>query len=119
MSELGGIDPKRDGKPGVILDPASVWCDRHREAFRATWPRGILPATLALFEVAVRDERVIEACRLGTDELASADMLARVIAEFSPLCCLLGDLEARRWTRLALAEDVYAFAVELDAVRSS
>ena len=102
----------------IVLDPARDWCDRHREPFRERWPAGILPATLALLELACRNPKVVAAATPEGSELADVELLGRVLVELGPLCCLAGDLEARRSTRLALAGDIEAFAVALDELRS-
>lgn len=104
----------------ITIDPRTHWCPRHLEPFRAEWPRGYLPASLALLDEAVRREDVARAAG-WTPEGGRADpaRLSAVLAEYGPLCCLVGDETAEKWTALALAGDMPAFATALDRLRST
>jgi hypothetical protein len=69
----------------VNLDPQHVFCRRHGEPLRATWPAGYLPFALKLFEAFVQDERTFGYARGDTDRLNAA------IAEMGPLCCFVSE----------------------------
>lgn len=81
---------------GPTFEPAVHWCERHLEPFVATWPRGWGTAMMGLFQECVRNREIIDAAGGQTE------MLDRVLREFSPLCCFLGDEITAKWTRLGL-----------------
>jgi hypothetical protein len=101
--------PLPDDK-GPTFDPSTHWCLRHLEPFRETWGQSAswVFATIALFDEMVRRREVLEAAgyRQATEtqpeRLADTRMLDRVMREFSPLCCYLGDEITKKWTDLAL-----------------
>lgn len=97
----------------ITIDPRAHWCPRHLEPFRARWPRGYLPASMALLEEAVRRPEIARAA--GGD----ADRLDPVLREYGPLCCLAGDDATARWTSLALADDLGPMAAALDLLRAT
>lgn len=92
-------DPPR---PRITLSWTAVFCARHSEPFRAEWPKGAGLAQLGIFNAATRDERITEACGIGPDGKADGMQLNRVLAEFGPLCCFLGDVVTGEVTALAL-----------------
>ncbi len=81
--------------PPVALDFTTHWCPRHLLPLKKRWPKGAMLAMLGLFNAAVAHPDVIRAC--GGDftggVLADTRMLAGVLREFSPLCCLVGDVQ--------------------------
>lgn len=83
---------------GPTLDPRTHWCANHLEPFRPTWGQSMawVLATLGMIQEIVRRPEIIHAA--GGD----ARMLDRVLREFAPLCCYLGDETTDRWTQLAL-----------------
>lgn len=83
--------------PLVVITPTEMLCTAHMEPFRVRWPEGIVIAQLMMFTRATERGDVAEAA--GGD----SHQLNRVIREFSPICCLLGDD--------AMAE-VYAFSLD-------
>lgn len=94
---------------GPTFEPRTHWCPKHLEPFRATWGKNAAwaLATLALFEECIRRQEIINAAGNQTS------MLDRVLREYSPLCCYLGDETTAHWTELALGpEDAWkeAFA---------
>ena len=101
----------------ITIDPHVHWCARHLEPFRERWPQGYTRASLVLVELAIRRPDVVAACTLGDDEEASAEMLDRVLREFGPLCCLLGDEVVERWTTLALDPDLDRFRLAYIAMK--
>lgn len=104
----------------IKIDPRVHWCARHLEPFRAEWPRGYVLASAALVEEAVRQQEVLAACGYdGSEGSGNPELLDRVLREFGPLCCLVGDEKAAKWTQLALAGDTYSFAVALDELRTA
>lgn len=100
---------------GPTFEPSTHWCQRHLQPFRERWPVGWGLAMMALFQVAVRREDVQAAAGYNEAKGTQADtkMLDRVMREFAPICCLVGDEETARWTNLALGpfED---YKLELD-----
>lgn len=85
--------------PGITIEPLAFWCQRHLEPFRPVWPLGYLPATLwLLYQSLLRDD--IQEAASGQTEL-----LDRVVREFGPICCLLGDDLVEEATRRALSDD--------------
>lgn len=95
---------------GPTFAPTTHWCARHLEPFRETWGESAAwaAATIALFNECVRRREILQACgwRPETDEqpevAADSRMLDRVLREYAPLCCFLGDEVTGKWTRLAL-----------------
>lgn len=81
---------------GPTFEPSTHWCARHLEPFRRNWPHGWAVAMMAIFEECVRRDDIVAAAG------ARVEMLDRVLREFSPLCCLVGDETTAKWTRLAL-----------------
>jgi hypothetical protein len=108
------------GGPDVMIDPRTHWCDRHREPFRAAWPKGYMPASMALLEEAVRREDVLRAAGWEPETGAVADTakLSPVLAEYGPLCCLVGDETTAKWTELALADDLGPMKLALEELRA-
>lgn len=106
---------------GPTFSPTSHWCPRHLEPFRDRWPAGWAFAMGALFEEAVRREEIQRAAGYDPEKGTPADtkMLDRVLREYAPLCCYLGDETAEKWTRLALADDSSPLVVALSALRAS
>jgi hypothetical protein len=104
----------------IQLEPQTHWCERHLKPFRQRWPDGYLPASLRILDHVVERDDITRAC--GRDEatgvLADVARLPAVLREFSPLCCLIGDEEAERITRLAL-EDPAALYREIHAVHDA
>lgn len=99
----------------IKIDPRVHWCARHLEPFRAEWPRGYLVASSALVQEAARREDVLSACGYdGSAGSANFGLLDRVLREFGPLCCLVGDETAAKWTALALADDLAPMRAALD-----
>lgn len=93
---------------GPTFDPKTHFCERHLEPFRETWG-GIdwLKAMLGIFQVCVRRKDIQDAAG------ARIEMLDRVLREYAPLCCLVGDDETAKWTRLAFGPaDEYRAAIE-------
>jgi hypothetical protein len=80
---------------GPTFEPTIHWCARHLEPFRAEWPVGWPLAMMGLFQESVRNLEIIDAAGGQTE------MLDRVLREFSPLCCFLGDEITAKWTRLS------------------
>lgn len=92
---------------GPTFEPGVHWCPRHLQPLRTTWPRGWALAMLGLFQVCVRRQDIIDAAGADTR------MLDRVLREYAPLCCLVGDEETAKWTRLALGPiDDYKAAID-------
>lgn len=81
---------------GPTFEPTTHWCPKHLEPFRENWPSGWALATMGIFEVCLRRDDIIEAAGHDTR------MLDRVLREFSPLCCLVGNEETAKWTALSL-----------------
>lgn len=88
----------------------SHWCERHLQPFAPKVPGSQswsqtewVLATLGIFQVAVRLPQIQAAATLEPGGLAEVSMLDRVLREFSPLCCLVGDEETKKWTDLAFA----------------
>jgi len=86
--------------PDLTIEPRSFWCSRHLEPFRPHWPVGYLPATLALLSRALQLPAIVEAA--GGD----SRMVDRVMREYGPVCCLLGDEVVGDVTRRALSDDI-------------
>lgn len=97
----------------IQIDPRAHWCPRHLEPFRAAWPKGYLLASMALFEESVRRPEIAEAA--GGDTA----MLDRVLREFGPLCCLIGDEGVARWTELTLADDLAPMQEAFERLRGA
>jgi hypothetical protein len=94
---------------GPTFDPRTHWCPRHLAPFRDSWPTGRwVFATLGLMQEMLHRREILTACGW---EPATADreerradvrMLDRVLREYAPLCCYVGDEVSERWTGLAL-----------------
>jgi hypothetical protein len=97
---------------GLTFSPGH-WCAKHLEPFRETWEKSAawIMATMGLFEEMVRRDDIIAAA--GGD----TEMLDRVLREFSPMCCHVGDETTARWTALALGP-VEDYKAALDEIRS-
>lgn len=67
----------------VELDFKFMWCTKHLEPFRATWPRSAALAMTNLFSASAADERIIAAAQ------GDADRLGPVLREHGPMCCFL------------------------------
>lgn len=113
MSEKSPL-PEQDGP---TFDPTTHWCPRHLEPFRKRWPQGWPLAMLALFDEAVRNDEIMAACGHDPEKgtLADTRMLDRVMREYAPLCCFLGDDITAKWTRLSLGP-LDAFKAARDAL---
>ena len=74
----------------ITLDPARDVCD-HREPLRAGWPNGAEVAMLLLFDAFCEDPRTQEMAPKGPDGLANPEAIPRLLREFGPICCWLGD----------------------------
>lgn len=106
---------------GPTFDPSTHWCAKHLEPFRETWGQSAdwVMATIGLFTEMTRREEILRACgwRPATEtepeQQADSQMLDRVMREFSPMCCYLGDEVTKRWVDLALrGGDVYKDALK-------
>ena len=85
----------------IALTFSMMWCARHLEPFRATWPSGAMLAMLNLFTASAADERILVAAE------GHADRLEPVLREHGPMCCFLpaavteavvsASLEGRKW----------------------
>ena len=69
----------------VMPEWEQAWCRKHDIRFRNEWPKGTAFAMLGLFHAAAAEEQIVEAAGHDTVNLTG------VFAEYSPLCCLIGD----------------------------
>lgn len=69
--------------PYVELNFKWMWCARHLESFRATWPHHGALAMLNLFQASASDDRIVAAAGGDTQRLAP------VLREHGPMCCFL------------------------------
>lgn len=84
---------------GITIEPTAAFCPRHLDPFRATWPNGYLSAAMCLVYQALQRPEIDAAA--GNDTA----MLDRVLREFGPLCCLIGDDTTAAITAGALTDD--------------
>jgi hypothetical protein len=108
--------PFPEGAPGLVFSPTSHWCPRHLEPFREDWGKNVdwILATMGLLEECIRRPEIVRAA--GRD----IAMLNRVLVEYAPLCCYLGDETTDRWVQLSLGPlDDYTHALEAIRARSA
>jgi hypothetical protein len=93
--------------PKITLTFTEMFCSIHGEPFREQWPKGVALAQLGMFNAALRDDRIIEAC--GRDENGKGDgrQLNRVLREFGPMCCFLEPETVANVTMLALVGAIW------------
>lgn len=103
---------------GPTFDPRTHWCERHLMPFKDRWPEGWGLAMLALFQECIGRKDIQSACTSPGESEADARMLDRVLLEFSPLCCLVGDETTAKWTALSLGP-MEGFQKELAALKAS
>lgn len=93
-----------DNRPQATqLDFSRDICARHREPLRAEWPRGAVRLMVALFQAFATDPRIIAAAPKDAEGQADAEAIPRLILEFGPLCCFVGDEAMERLIAEALA----------------
>lgn len=92
----------------LTLSPTAHWCPIHLEPFRKDWGKNAdwIFASMGLLEECFRRPEIIEAA--GAD----VAMLDRVLREYAPLCCYVGDEITDRWVQLSLGpRDDYQKAI--------
>jgi hypothetical protein len=78
----------------IMLPDATVaFCNRHRELFRAAWPKGFAVANTLLFQEVLKHETFMAKFEPDAEGRRTLEpgKTTRVLLELSPLCCLVGD----------------------------
>lgn len=77
-------------QPLVMFDWATMFCPRHGEPFRPTWPAGAATALTTMFQKAALMPAVMDASgRDPVTGLADANGLSAALKRFAPLCCFV------------------------------
>lgn len=102
--------PDEMSEPGripVTLSFTTHWCGAHLAPYRERWPHGAGRAIMLLFEKSIEHKDIQAACGAVDGHQADTNLLERVLREFSPLCCLLGD---------EVVQEIYAQTLHGDPV---
>lgn len=77
--------------PAVMLDFRKVWCEEHARPLKPTYPKYAAQATIGLMNAFMASDELDSRMPRNEDGLKIVGALDSIVADCSPLCCLLGE----------------------------